>query len=109
MASEDKPRVGHDQGRLGLQTLRVVRGAVRASHHHRPRGPHEHEMRGECAEAILRHRRERAASVAADWLTREEYQEALAEHPEFMMTEEELDRAEELGLYDDFFRLADLR
>lgn len=50
-----------------------------------------------------------AGPVKASWPMWEEYQRALREHPEFMMTEEELDRAEELGLYDDFFRLADLR
>jgi hypothetical protein len=33
----------------------------------------------------------------------------LFEHPEPMMTDEELDRSEELSLYDDFFELAQLR
>lgn len=58
-------------------------------------------------EVILK-RKERAR-VKASWPMWEEYQRALREHPEFMMTEEELDRAEELGLDDYFFRLADLR
>ena len=46
----------------------------------------------------------------ACWPTWEEYQDALQdalrEHPDFMLTEVELDRANELGLYDDFFELA---
>lgn len=69
--------------------------------------PHGHEICGECAEAILQ-RKERGR-VEAIWPTWEKYQEALREHPDFMMTKEELDRAEELGLYWDFFELADLK
>lgn len=65
--------------------------------------PHGYEICGECAEAILRRRPERGSPVAADWPTWEEYQQALREHPDFMLTEEELERAEELGLYGDFF------
>ena len=68
--------------------------------------PHGFEICPECAEAILR--RGERGGVAADWPTWEEYRRALREHPDFMMTEEELDRAEELGLYWDFFELAHL-
>lgn len=69
--------------------------------------PHGYEICQECARAILQ-RRERG-DVAAEWPTWEEYQEALREWPDFMLSEEELARAEELGLYDAFFELAQLR
>jgi len=46
--------------------------------------------------------------VAANRPTWGEYQKAVREHPEFMMTEDELDRANELGLYWASFELADL-
>ena len=77
----------------------MARGRVRAAHRH---GlcvdPHGHEVCGECAEAILRHPWGRGAPAAAGWATWQEYQKALREQPEFMMTEDELDRANELGL-----------
>jgi hypothetical protein len=57
---------------------------------------------------IIRHRPEQGAPIGASWPTWEGYQKALREHPTFMMTEDELDRANELGLYWDFFELAQL-
>ncbi len=69
--------------------------------------PHGHEICGECAEAILR-LRPQSGPVPAGWPTWEEYQAALRDHPKFMMTEGELDRAEELGLYDNLFEMAQL-
>jgi hypothetical protein len=83
---------------------------VRASLGHRLRRPHGYETCGECAGVILlRHRPERRVSVAADRPMWEEYQEALREHPEFMMTDDELQRAEELGPYWGFFELTQLQ
>ncbi len=56
--------------------------------------------------SILRHRPKRGTPVAAGWPMWEEYQEAVRDLPDFTMTEGELDRAEELGLYGDFCELA---
>lgn len=67
--------------------------------------PHNFEICPECARAVLKGEQ---CGIRTQWPTWEEYQEALREHPEPMMTEEECARAEELGLYDDFFNLADL-
>lgn len=66
-------------------------------------GPHGFEICDDCAGALFR--RKEKGGVEADWPTWEQYQDALREHPEPMMTTEELRRAEELGLYDDFFEL----
>lgn len=68
-------------------------------------GPWYEEICGECVRALLAGRGE----VPAGWPTWERYQEALREHPEPMMTPEELDRAEELGLYHDFYEAAQLK
>jgi len=70
--------------------------------------PYGYEICDGCAEALLKTRAARGG-VRADWPTWDEYQAALREHPEPMMSSEELERAEELGLYDDFFGLAQLR
>ena len=67
--------------------------------------PHGEETCGECGGHPC-HRPERGTPVAADWPTWEEYQEALRDLPDFMMTEEALDRAEELGLSDALCELA---
>lgn len=67
--------------------------------------PHGFEICPECVRVLLKGER---CGVRALWPTWESYQEALLEHPEPMMTEEECTRAEELGLYDDFFNLAHL-
>lgn len=56
----------------------------------------------ECVRVLLKGER---CGARASWPTWEEYQRALREYPEFMLTEDELGRAEELGLYDDFFGL----
>jgi hypothetical protein len=70
--------------------------------------PYVEQICGEGAEAVRRYRPERGVPVAANRPTWGEYQKAVREHPEFMMTEDELDRANELGLYWASFELADL-
>lgn len=65
--------------------------------------PHAFEICPECVRALLKGEQ---CGVRAQWPTWEQYQQALREHPEFMMTKEELDRAEELGLYDAFFNMS---
>lgn len=67
--------------------------------------PHGFEVCPECARALLKGER---CGIRAQWPTWEQYQQALREHPEPMMTDDELRLAEELGLYDDFFELAHL-
>ena len=67
--------------------------------------PHGFEICQECVRALLKGER---CGVRVKWPTWEQYQRALRKHPEPMMSEEECKRAEELGLYDDFFRLGDL-
>lgn len=61
-----------------------------------------------CAGALLPRKGSEAGRVPADWPTWEKYQQALRDFPEPMMSREECDRAEELGLYDDFFELSQL-
>lgn len=68
--------------------------------------PHGFEICHECVSCLLR--REDRDRVRADWPTWEEYERALRDHPEPMMTSGECDRAEELGLYDAFYNLAKL-
>ena len=68
--------------------------------------PYGFEICEECTRA-LRQRAERGG-VEVEWPTWEEYQAALREHPEPMMSEAELRRAEELGLYEDLYKLAQL-
>lgn len=67
-------------------------------------GPHGFEICGECARALLG--RGERGGVRADWPTLEQYEQALRDYPEPMMTDEELRRAEELDLYDDFWELS---
>lgn len=67
--------------------------------------PHGFEICPECTRALLKGER---CGIRAKWPTWEQYQQALSDYPEPMMTEEECERAEELGLYDDFFVLTDI-
>lgn len=64
--------------------------------------PHGFELCPECARAILKGER---CGIRAKWPTWERYQEALRLYPEPMMTEEECELSEEIGLYDSFFNL----
>lgn len=67
--------------------------------------PHGHEICPGCAEAILNGPR-RGFRAAPDFPTWERYQEALRVYPEPMLaSDEECERAEELGLYDDLFEM----
>jgi hypothetical protein len=66
---------------------------------------HGDEICDHCARALLLDRRAQGR-VEADWPTWERCQEALREHPKPMMSEQELERAEELGLDEVVFRLA---
>lgn len=68
--------------------------------------PYGHEICDACTRAVLQ--RANRAGVKAQWPTWEAYRQALREHPEPMMTERELQRAEELGFYDAFSGLAQL-
>jgi len=65
--------------------------------------PHGYEVCPECARVLLKGER---CGARAKWPTWERYQEALQLYPEPMMTKEECQRAEELGLYDDFFEIS---